>query len=71
MAKLFEYAIIFNPKATKEQQDKGEAPKSKVIVDVTRILCASDREALMVAARGIPNEYADRMELLDIAVRPF
>lgn len=50
--KLYEYAVIYNPIITKDQQDRGEAPKSLLVVDVTRVLSNSEKEALMLAARS-------------------
>lgn len=69
--KLYEYAVIFNPLPTKDQQERGEKPKSELIVDVKRVLSNSDKEALMLAARDIPAEYTDKLDRVEIAVRPF
>lgn len=71
MARLYEYAVIYNPKATKEQQDKGETPASTLVVDVTRILANNDKEAQMIAARAIPGEYMTRLDRVEVAIRPF
>jgi hypothetical protein len=43
--KIYEYAVIHHPIATKEQQDRGEKPRSELIVDVTRVLARDDKEA--------------------------
>lgn len=69
--KLYEYAVIFNPTATKDQNDRGEKPKSELIVDVQRVLANSDKEAMMLAARSIPEKYTDQLERVEIALRPF
>ncbi len=69
--KLYEYAVIYNPLQTKEQNDRGEKPKSVLIVDVKRVLAGSDKEATMLAARDIPIDYADKLEQVEIALRPF
>lgn len=69
--KLYEYAVIYNPIATKEQQDRGDKPKSVLIVDVKRVLSNSDKEAMMLAARDIPPEYTDKLDRVEIALRPF
>lgn len=68
---LFEYAVIFTPVATKDQAERGERPKSSLIVDVTRVLANSADEAGMLAARAIPTEYIDKLQQCDIAIRPF
>lgn len=69
--KLFEYAVIYNPLPNKEQKELGYAPKSELIVDVTRVLSNNEKEAMMLAARAIPPEYTDRLDRLEIALRPF
>lgn len=69
--KLFEYAVIFNPLPTKEQQERGEGAKSELIVDVTRVLSNNDREAMMLAARSIPPQFTDKLDRVEIALRPF
>jgi hypothetical protein len=69
--KLFEYAVIYTPLQTKDQNERGEDPKSELVVDVTRTLAESEREAMMHASRAIPAQYADKLSQLDIAIRPF
>lgn len=69
--KLYEYAIIYTPLQTKEQNDRGEKPKSELIVDVTRVLAASEKEADIVASRAIPDKYLDKLECIQIAMRDF
>lgn len=69
--KLYEFAVIYNPLPTKDQDERGETPKSLLIVDVTRSLAATDKEIMMLAARSIPSEYTDKLDQVEIAVRPF
>jgi hypothetical protein len=69
--KLYEYAVIFNPLPTKDENERGEKPKSKLIVDVTRVLSNDDKEAMLLAARAIPSEYTDKLDRVEIALRPF
>lgn len=69
--KLFEFALIYRPKLTKEQKDNGETPKAELIQDVKRVLAVDDKGALMLAARAIPTEYESKLELVEIALRPF
>ena len=69
--KLYEYAVIYNPLATKDQKERGETPKSELIVDVTRILSNNDKEAMMLAARAIPEKFTDKLDRVEIALRPF
>ena len=70
-AKIFEYAVIHHPVATKDQQDRGEKPKSELVVDVKRVLANNEKEAAMLAARDIPAEYTDKLDRVEIALRPF
>lgn len=70
-ATIWEYAIIYTPLQTRDQLERGEAPKAVLLVDVQRILAANEAEANMYAARAIPTEYADKMQQCEIAVRPF
>jgi len=69
--KLFEYAVIHNPKPTKEQHERGDTPKSELVVDVTRVLANNEKEAMMLAARSIPEKFTDKLDQLEIALRPF
>lgn len=69
--KLFEFAVLFTPIATREQEDRGEEPETILIVDVTRVVTDSEKNALMLAARAIPEQYAKRLAQCEIALRPF
>ncbi len=69
--KLYEYAVIYNPLPTKDQKERGETPKSELIVDVTRVLSNNEKEASMMAARAIPETHTDKLDRVEIALRPF
>lgn len=69
--KLFEYAVIYNPAPTKDQHDRGEPPKSELIVPVKHVLANSEKEAMMLAARDIPADYTEKLARVEIALRPF
>lgn len=69
--KIYEYAVIYHPTSTKEEKERGEKSKSKLVVDVTRVLCRDDKEAAMLAARAIPEEYVAKLDRCEIAIRPF
>ena len=64
---LFQYAIIYNP--SKEQKDKGDV--NTIIQDITSILSPDQNSALLKIARKIPEDYLDRLEQVEITVRPF
>ena len=65
--KLFEYAVVHHP-----TDDEGKPNgKSKIVVDLQRVLAASEQEAVITAARKIPEEYLNALEDVEIIVRPF
>lgn len=59
---LFQYAIILNA--------KDDEP-ARILVPPTNILAKDSNQANILAARAIPEEYLESLELVDIAVRPF
>ncbi|MDD5305012.1 MAG: hypothetical protein PHS14_18085 [Elusimicrobia bacterium] len=69
--KLFEYAVIYHPKAKKVKGEEETGGKSILIVDVTRVLANEASEVAMRAARAIPAKYADMLDLVEVVVRPF
>ena len=69
-ARIFEYAVIHQP-ATVIKEGVDVTPKATLIVEVTRVLAATDAEVAMQAARSIPTDFADKLEECEIAVRPF
>lgn len=71
MAKLFEYAVLYHPKAKKDASGNETKEKSSIIVDVTRILAENDREVSILASRQIPDDKMGELEQVEIVVRPF
>jgi hypothetical protein len=69
MAKLYEYAVIYQPPKAKDGEKQAE--KATLIVDVKRILAESDQEVSILASRSIPEDYIDKLENVQIVVRPF
>jgi hypothetical protein len=65
--KLFQYAVIFTPKAAEGQL--ADAPK--LIVDLKTVLAKDINQASILAARDIPAEYCDKLDQCEVAVRPF
>src|SRR5438876_2137421 len=55
--KLFEYAVLYHPRAKKEQRDAGEDVKSKIITEPVTLLAKDEKIAMLLAARSIPKEY--------------
>lgn len=69
--KLFEYAILYHPKPTKEQRDNGIDAPSELVADVVRVLAKDVNEVQIRAARSIPEKYLDKLSQVEIAIRPF
>jgi hypothetical protein len=67
---IFEYAVLFHPKPKKVGDDTVTDP-SLIIVDVKRVVAQTDNEVAIKAAREIPEEYLDKLEQVEIAIRPF
>lgn len=60
--KLFEYCIIYLPK---------KEGKAEILVQPTVILAFDLEKAKMIAARSIPEIYMDKIEDVEVCVRPF
>jgi hypothetical protein len=69
--KLFEYAVLYHPKPTKEQNDRGETPKSEVLIDPTSCLAIGPEQVGVLASRAIPESHIDKLDDVEIVVRPF
>jgi hypothetical protein len=69
--KLFEYAVLYHPKATKEQTDAGETPKSEILISPVTIVALGPEQVATVASRAIPEAHMDHLENIEIVVRPF
>lgn len=66
--KLFEYAVVF---VGKKDKDGEWTERPAILVQPTTGLFADERAATLAAARTIPDGYGDRLELIQVAVRPF
>ena len=70
--KLFEYAVLFHPKRSKKQEEEeAQGPKSTLLVDVTRILAKDEKVVGMLAVKQIPDSYSEKLDQVEIIVRPF
>ena len=69
--KLFEYAVLHHPKPKKDVAGNEETAPSVILTDVTRVLKTSPDEVSILAARSIPAEFLDKLEEVEIVVRPF
>jgi hypothetical protein len=69
--KLFEYAILYHPKATKEQRDAGETPKSEIVIEPQLVLSIGTDQVSVLASRAIPEAHLIHLDDIEIVVRPF
>lgn len=68
---LFEYAVLYHPKPSKAQLDAGTTPKSEVLLEPKSCLATSKDQVAILAARAVPQEFVDKLDEIEIIVRPF
>lgn len=71
MAKLFEYAIVHSPKETKDAQGNDTTAPAKLVIEPKHILAKDEKEVAMRAAREIPESLLDKLDEIEVLVRPF
>ena len=71
MAKLFEYTVIYNPKPRKDANGNDTTPKSELVIEPKWRLADSDKQVAMIAAREIPEQYLDKLDEVEVIIRPF
>lgn len=71
MSKLYEYAVLYHPKPKKDAEGNEVREKSQLVVPVKHVIADSDQEATIVAAREIPEDHLDKLEQVEIVIRPF
>lgn len=69
--KLFEYAILFHPHQTREQKDSGILPKSEIVLQPKTVIAVDDKQVAIIASRDIPEGFLDKLDQVEIIVRPF
>jgi hypothetical protein len=70
-ARLYEYAIIYQPKERTDAQGNDTTPPAELLIEVTRVLVRDEKEAMIQASRRIPEAYLTKLDEVEIAVRPF
>lgn len=63
--RIFEYAILLHPSC----DDK--VGKTEMLVAPTYVLANDQAAATILAARKIPEEHLDKLDRVEVAVRPF
>lgn len=66
--KVFEYAIVF---VGKKDKDGNWTEKPELLVGPKAVLCGDEREATLRAAKEIPEAYNEKLDRVQVAVRPF
>ena len=66
--KIFEYAVLLHPKPLKASDPKLA---SRLVVRPEYVVCDNELQARMHATKAIPGEYDDRLDEVEIVVRPF
>ena len=69
--KLFEYAVLHHPKVTKDANGNETQGPDKLIKPPMFVMATSDKQVAMRAAREIPDAYLDKLDEVEICVRPF
>ena len=70
--RLFEYAILWHPKEKKDAAGNPmESKKSQILKAPTMEIATKEEDVAVLAARAIPEEYMDRLDEIEIVVRPF
>ena len=69
--KLFEYAVLYHPKVTKDANGNETQGPDVLLVKSEFVLAADDKQVAIQAARSIPEEYLERLDQVEICVRPF
>ena len=63
-ARLFQIAVICHP------EEKSKAP-AELVVPIETILAKDEKVAALMAARKIPESYNEKLDRVEVAVRPF
>lgn len=65
--RVFQYLAFFTP--NEAEVEAGEKPR--LIVQPTFVVSESQQAVALLAARAIPDEYVDKLDRVEVAVRPF
>lgn len=70
-SRLFEYAVLHHPKVVKDAQGNETQGADAILTPPTFVLAKDDKEVAMRAARAIPESHLDKLDQVEIVVRPF
>ena len=64
---LYQYSILWHP--TKQESEEGK--KSSILVKPDYMMASDHNSAFIQVSRLIPEKYLDKLDQVDIMVRPF
>lgn len=67
--KLFQFAVLYHE--TIEKENKKDEVFSKVVIDPKTILAQDEKVALLQIAKQIPDNYQEKLQDVEILLRPF
>lgn len=74
---LFQYAILYHPKLAASKVIEGlgageiETKKSELLQEPKSVVAESEDEVRMLASRDIPEQYTEKLDQVEVLVRPF
>jgi hypothetical protein len=68
--KLYTYAVLYHPKVIKDVAANDIQQKSEILIQPTSVLAVDDAEIKIIASRAIPETYIDKLEQVEIVIRP-
>lgn len=63
--KLYQYAAFYTP------SDKNSVELPQIIIEPTAVLAEDEKTIAIIAARTLPEKYMDKLNQVEIIVRPF
>ena len=60
---VYEYVIIYQP--------EDEKSKPEIIQAITSVFAKDEKTAGILAARAIPEKFIDKLDEVEVVVRPF
>jgi hypothetical protein len=68
---LFEYAVLYHPTTKRNGAGEDITEPSTIVQSPKVVLAKTDKEVGMKAAREVPKEYEDKLDNIEIVIRPF
>lgn len=65
---LFQYAVLLHPE---ENKDGKFTESTKVLIEPKTTLAKDDKTAALLIARQLPEDCIDKLERVEIVIRPF